>query len=59
MDILIQLHGNCVIWEDFIFPTGLKTSPESFSSWPDLTDWPLLDRNIDTYSQVGMGGIFC
>ena len=40
------------VWQD-VFPTGLQTFPESFSSWPDLTDWPLLDRKMDTYSQVG------
>ncbi|CAL1147463.1 unnamed protein product [Cladocopium goreaui] len=44
----IKFHGE----KDFIFPTGLKSFPESFSSWPDLTDWPLLDRKMETYSQV-------
>jgi len=51
--------NSIVVWEirfhekkDFIFPTGLKSFPESFSSWPDLTDWPLLDRKMETYSQV-------
>ena len=44
------------VWQD-VFPTGLQTFPESFSSWPDLTDWPLLDRKVETYSQVGWRGL--
>ncbi|CAK8997554.1 unnamed protein product [Durusdinium trenchii] len=38
--------------KDFVFAIGLKSFPESFSSWPDLSDWPQLDRKVEIYSQV-------
>lgn len=44
----IRFHGE----KDFTFLTGLKSFPESFSSWPDLADWHLLDRKVETYAKV-------
>eukprot|EP00434_Breviolum_minutum_P034003 symbB.v1.2.030092.t2/scaffold3348.1/size58710/2 len=44
----LQLNGRKV----HTFAVGQRMFPESFSSWPDLSDWSMLDRRIETYAQV-------
>ncbi|CAE7563539.1 unnamed protein product, partial [Symbiodinium necroappetens] len=36
----------------FSFPVGQRMFPEMFSSCPDLTEWALMDRRLEKYSEL-------
>ncbi|OLQ06046.1 Regulator of nonsense transcripts 1-like [Symbiodinium microadriaticum] len=36
----------------FSFPVGHRMFPEMFSSCPDLTEWALMDRRLEKYSEL-------